>query len=194
MTHCTMDDLVALRANEGSVWARAHLERCDTCRAELEGLYQRIAQLRALPVRAPARDRWQVVRDQVVAKRQRRRREWAGWSLAAAAGLAAILIFRPFAPGIASADEIAQAQQASAQLESTLHQYGPDGRVESGSAASLAAQLEDQIAAVDGVINRLGSANGAVREDSVAAMWRQRVQLMRQLVQVRVTRASYVGL
>jgi hypothetical protein len=26
------------------------------------------------------------------------------------------------------------------------------------------------------------------------AMWRQRVQLMRQLVQVRVTRASYVGL
>jgi hypothetical protein len=66
--------------------------------------------------------------------------------------------------------------------------------VESGSAASLAAQLEDQIAAVDGVINRLGSANGAVREDSVAAMWRQRVQLMRQLVQVRVTRVSYVGL
>jgi predicted anti-sigma-YlaC factor YlaD len=56
MTHCTMDDLVALRANEGSVWARAHLERCEACRAELEGLYQRVAQLKALPVRAPRRD------------------------------------------------------------------------------------------------------------------------------------------
>ncbi|HXH62633.1 MAG TPA: hypothetical protein VNG95_00550 [Gemmatimonadales bacterium] len=194
MTHCTMDDLVALRASEGSVWARKHLETCDACRVELEALFQRVAQLRALPARSPARDRWQVVREQVVAQRHQRRREWAGWSLAVAAGLAAIVIFRPFAPGIASADELAQAQQASAQLESTLHQYGPDGRVESGSAASLAGQLEDQIAAVDGVINRLGNASGAVREDSVVAMWRQRVQLMRQLVQVRVTRASYVGL
>jgi predicted anti-sigma-YlaC factor YlaD len=194
VTHCTMDDLVALRANEGSVWARKHLEACDACRAELDALYQRIAQLRALPARSPARDRWQVVREQVVAQRHQRRRAWAGWSLAAAAALSAIVIFRPFAPGIAAADEVAQAQRASAQLESTLHQYSPDGRVESGSSASLAAQLEDQIASVDGVINRLGNANGAVREDSVVGMWRQRVQLMRQLVQVRVTRASYVGL
>src|SRR2546422_7334854 len=26
--HCTMDDLLALRANEGSAWARRHLDEC----------------------------------------------------------------------------------------------------------------------------------------------------------------------
>src|SRR2546425_12071391 len=58
MMHCTMDDLLALRAGEGSAWARQHAAGCAVCRAELEALYQRVAQLKALPVRRPARDRW----------------------------------------------------------------------------------------------------------------------------------------
>ena len=52
MMHCTLEELLALRANEGSVWARQHLEACPACRAELEALYQRVAQLKALPVPA----------------------------------------------------------------------------------------------------------------------------------------------
>ena len=63
MMHCTMDDLLALRAGEGSAWARQHAAGCAACRAELEALYQRVAQLKALPARGPARDRWPVVRD-----------------------------------------------------------------------------------------------------------------------------------
>src|SRR3989449_5457300 len=58
MMHCTMDDVLALAAGEGSAWARQHVAGCAACRAELEALYQRVARLKALPARRPARDRW----------------------------------------------------------------------------------------------------------------------------------------
>ena len=69
MMHCTMDDVLALRAGEGSAWARQHAAGCAACRAELEALYQRVAQLKALPARGPARDRWPAVRDAVLRSR-----------------------------------------------------------------------------------------------------------------------------
>src|SRR3989441_2992991 len=73
MMHCTMDDVLALAAGEGSAWARQHVAGCAACRAELEALYQRVARLKALPARRPARDRWPAVRDAVLAERRRRR-------------------------------------------------------------------------------------------------------------------------
>ena len=88
MMHCTIDDLLAFKENEASGWARQHLETCPACRAELEALYQRIAALKALPVRRPARDRWPAVRDTLRAQRRRQRRRWGAWSLSAAAGIA----------------------------------------------------------------------------------------------------------
>jgi hypothetical protein len=190
MTHCTMDDLLALRANEGSVWARKHLESCTECQQGLEALYQRVAQLKALPPRAPSRDAWPAIRAAVLEERHRRRRRWTGWSLAAAATVAGLMIFRPFMPATASADELAQAQHTSAQLESTLRQYQPEGRVERGRAAALAAQIEDQLAVIDGQLAQAGP----TRPDALLELWQERVNLMHQLVQVRVVRASYVGL
>ena len=194
MMHCTMDDLLALRAGEGSVWARQHLDACPACRAELEALYQRIAQLKALPALSPARDRWPAVRDLLRGERERRRRKWSAWGLAAAAVLAGVIVFRPFGGGReAYADELAQAKQQSATLESALQRYDPDGRVSSGRQAALAAQLEDEIAAIDGqlaLVDRMARA----REAELIELWQQRVDLMQRLVQVRVTRASYVGL
>ena len=53
MMHCTMEDLGALRAGEASVWARRHITTCAACRAEMEALYQRVAQLKALPALRP---------------------------------------------------------------------------------------------------------------------------------------------
>ena len=190
MTHCTMDDLLALKANEGSVWARKHVESCAACRNELEALYQRIAQLKALPSRAPARDRWPEIRASVVAVRHRRNRRWVAWSMAAAAALAGVMVFRPFAPPSASAEDLAQARAASAQLENQLRSPEVVGRVVSGRDAALIAQIEDQIAAIDGQL--AGRRSDAV--DAQLQLWQQRVDLMNQLVQVRVVRASYVGL
>lgn len=190
MTHCTMDDLLALRANEGSAWARKHLEACAECRNDLEALYQRVAQLKALPSRSPARDRWPEIRASVTAARQRRNRRWVEWSMAAAAVLAGVLVFRPFTPPSASAEDLAQARAASAQLENQLRSPQVEGRVVSGRDAALIAQIEDQIAEIDGQL----AAQGADRVDAQLQLWQQRVDLMNQLVQVRVVRASYVGL
>src|SRR5213595_1091053 len=108
MMHCTMDDLLALRAGEASGWARSHAEGCAECQAELDALYQRIAQLKALPARRPARDRWPAVRDAVLAERRRRRERWGVSGLAAAAALAGVLVFRPFWTKPVDAAELAR--------------------------------------------------------------------------------------
>jgi len=190
--HCTMDDLLALRDGEASVWARRHVEECAACRAELDGLYQRVAQLKALPALRPPRDRWGVVRDTIVAQRTQRRRRWAGYGLATAAAIVGLMVLGPMSGNIGIADELAQAKQQSAQLESTLQDYDPESRVMSGREAEITARLEDQIAQVDGRLADLDAQ--AAREAQLVDLWRQRVQLMEQLVQVRVTRARYVGL
>lgn len=194
MMHCTMEDLVALRANEGSVWARQHVEACPACRAELEALHQRIAQLKALPARRPPRDRWPVVREAIRARQRRARRRWEVWSLAAAAGIAALLVFRPFWSRGVDAAELEDVKEQSATLEAELERYGPDGRVMSGRSAALAAALEDRIAVIDGELVRLGTTQARTGPAELVQLWQQRVDLMQQLVSVRVTRASYVGL
>lgn len=192
MMHCTMDDLVAVRDGEGSVWARRHVAECGTCRGELDALYQRVAQLKALPALRPPRDRWQAVRAVIAAERGRRRRRWMRAGLALAATLAGLMVVGPMMRGRGYADELAQVKQHSAQLEDTLQMYDLNGRVMSGGEADLTARLEDQIAALDGVLAQLDES--ATQQARLVDLWRQRVDLMQQLVQVRVTRANYVGL
>ena len=53
----------------------------------------------------------------------------------------------------------------------------------------LASALEDRIAVIDGQL-----AEQQAKEMAALNLWRQRADLMQQLVQVRVTRANYVGL
>ena len=190
--HCTMDDLLALKDGEGSVFARRHLEDCAACRAELEALYQRVAQLKAMPVLRSPRDRWSVVRQTIVAQRTEHRRRWTGTGLAIAAALIGVMVIGPAFGNTGIAEELAQAKQRSAQLESTLQDYDPENRVMSGREAELTARLEDQIAQVDGRLAELDAL--AAREAQLVDLWRQRVDLMQRLVQVRVARAKYVGL
>lgn len=192
--HCTMDDLLALRAGEASVWARRHVEDCAACRAELDNVYQRVAQLKALPALRPPRDRWSIVRDAVRLEQSRRRRTWGVWSLAAAAALAGIL----FAPGLGSNGtlhaELSQAKDQSATLEDQLQNYDVDGRVLTGRMAARVAELEDQIAVIDGDLARRGSLKPQAQDAELVKLWQQRVDLMRKLVNVRVSNARYVGL
>ena len=192
MMHCTMDDLVAVQAGEGSVWSRRHLETCPACRAELEALYQRIAQLKALPARRPARDQWPAVLETIRGHRRGRRRRWGVGSVAAAAGVAALLVFRPFWSKSADGADLARVKQQSATIEAQLERYDPESRVMSGRSAALAAALEDRIAAVDGEL--AGAGPTEPRSAELLKLWQQRVDLMQQLMSVRVTRASYVGL
>jgi hypothetical protein len=190
--HCTIEDLVALRDGEGSVWARRHVEECAECQAERERLYQRVAQLKALPALRPPRDRWQAIRDTVVAERSRKRQRWMRGGLAVAAAVAGLMVVRPMVQKPVLADDLAQAKQQSAQLETSLRDYDSDSRVMSGREADLTAQLEDQIAVLDGQLSQLGDSGSA--DAQLVNLWRQRVDLMQQLMQVHVTRAKYVGL
>ena len=194
MMHCTMADLLALRAGAASLWARRHLEECAACRAELEALYQRVAQLKALPAQRPARDRWPAVREAVLAGRRRRRGRWGLWSLAAAAAVAGLIALRPIWTNRLDAAELARVKQQSATLEQALGGYDPDARVTSGRSAALAAALEDRIAVIDGELARLGAPRAQPGSAGLVKLWQQRVDLMQQLVRVRVTRAAYVGL
>ncbi len=190
--HCTIEDLVALRDGEGSVWARRHVEVCAECQAERERLYQRVAQLKALPTLRPPRDRWHTIRDTVLAERSRRRQRWLRSGLAVAAALAGLVIVYSMVKPPAYADDLAQAKQQSAQLETVLRDYDSDSRVMSGREADLTAQLEDQIASLDGQLAQFG--DSGVGEAQLVDLWRQRVGLMQRLMQVHVTRAKYVGL
>jgi len=193
--HCTIDDLLAFKENEASAWARQHLESCPACRAELDALYQRIAALKALPVRRPARDRWPAVRDTLRAEeRRRQRRRWGAWTLSAAAGIALLLLIRPGPGGRVDAAELERVKQQSATLEAELERYDPDARVTSGRTAALAAALEDRIAVIDGELAQVGTPEAPVRRAELVKLWQERVDAMQQLMTVHVTRVAYVGL
>ena len=194
MMHCTIDDLLAFKENEASAWARQHLESCPACRAELDALYQRIAALKALPVRRPARDRWPAVRAALRVEERRRRRRWGAWSLSAAAGIALLLLIRPGPAGRVDAAELERVKQQSATLEAELERYDPDQRVTSGRTAALAAALEDRIAIIDGELAQVGMPEAPVRGAELVKLWQERVDAMQQLMTVHVTRAAYVGL
>lgn len=190
--HCTIEDLVAVRDGEGSVWARRHVEQCAECQAERERLYQRVAQLKALPALHPPRDRWLAIRNTVLAARARKRQHWLRAGLAVAAALGGLMIVIPMVQSPTHAQELAIVKDSSAQLETALRDYDSDSRVMSGREADLTAQLEDQIAALDGQLAQFGAS--ASSDAQLVDLWRQRVDLMQQLMQVHVTRAKYVGL
>src|SRR2546428_13667787 len=120
--NCTMEPLVGGRDGEGSAGPRRHLEDCAACRAELDALYQRVAQLKALPALRPPRDRWDVVRAELVATQRRRRRWWGTMRLAAAAAGAGLIVFRPWGGGHTPHPRLAQAQQRGPPREAALQQ------------------------------------------------------------------------
>lgn len=194
MMHCTMEDLGALRAGEASVWARRHITTCTQCQAELERLYQRVAQLKALPALRPPRDRWPAIQSVLRAERAKKRRTWGAWtgSLALAATIAAIMLLRPSTGDDGKLyAELNQAKQQSATLEDSLKQYDTDGVVLSGHAAAVVAELEDRISALDG---SLAQQTEGMQDAQLVKLWQERVGLMRELMNARATRVRYVGL
>jgi len=194
MIHCTMEDLVGLKDGEGSAWSKRHLGECPVCQKEFEALHQRVAQLRALATLNPPRDRWPVIRAEVIAARRKKWLVRSGWvSLALAASLAGVIAVRGVRTeqaGVAERQALNSLVSRSQQLEETLREYDPSHRVMSAATAGAVADLEDRIAAVDA---ELGDQPRMSRNDAVG-LWRQRVQLMEGLVNVHVAKATYSGM
>ncbi len=194
LKHLTMSELIALRDNEGTAAAHEHLSGCEACTAEFERLHQRVAALKSLPEFRPPRDRWDVVRTQLVAERRRTYR-WLGLSGMAAAAVAALAIGISQV-GMRSAEAAVEQQMAdliteSGRLEGVLHTVGQQGRVMNGITAAAIADLEDRIALIDA-----GISEAQVRRyttDDMRGLWEQRVSLMGALVNTHVQQVGYVG-
>jgi hypothetical protein len=198
--HCTMSELLALRAGEGTAWAREHLEGCGFCQRELELLHGRVAALRALPAIRPPRDRWTVVREQAAREQRGSKLRRAAWgALALAASVTLMVGVRalnaphglPGAEAAALTPELTELMARSRELEAALENYGTDGRVLNARAAGIIAGLEDRIAVVDAGIVQAGGRPDT--RDDLVDLWRSRVDLMDALVNAHVTRAAYVG-
>lgn len=200
MTHLSLETLVGLRgpgSEPGESAARQHLDACPECRDEMERLHQRVARLKALPPLRPARDRWPGIAVRVQAERRRRRSRVAGLAgLAAAASIAIAIGVAPLLTPEVSADSerIEQIMARSRALEGALHRYDPESRVLDGRTAGIAHELEDRIARVDQELEMTELLDRRPREAELLRLWRERVGLLDALVDVRVTRASNVGL
>ncbi len=196
MTHLTMAQLVALRepgSDLGDAMARRHLDGCPTCQAELERLHQRVARLKALPTLRPPRDRWPEVQTRLRNDRRRQRRQWLGLGgLVLAASVTLAVVVEPEKASAESA--ISEAISLSQQLEDVLQSYNPDARVLNGRTERIASALEERIAAIDWQLEMTELLENQAREDASLRLWRERVGLLDALVDVRVTRASNVGL
>ena len=204
MTHLTMEQLLALRepgSEPGAAAARAHVEGCAACAAELDRLHQRVARLRALPTLTPARDRWPAVQARRRAERRMVVLKRAGIAtLAMAASLAGFALVRPAQapagqPTAVVATELAEVKENSQALEGVLQAYNLEGRVVDGHTARIAGVLEDRIAEVDQQLQAAELERSAATHDrELLQLWRERVGLLDALVDVHVTRASNVGL
>ena len=196
LIHCTMEELLAIRGGEGSRAALRHLDDCDDCRDELERVHQRIAALKSLPALRPPRDRWSVVRDQVLADRARKRRTMTGWvALAAAASLALAAGVTRLLPLATNAEpqELVVLVEEAEELEGLLRMFEPRSRVVNGRVATAIAEIEDRLMAVDSRLAQVRSMPMGDPRGDLIILWRQRVDLMDVLVRMHATNSTYIG-
>ena len=195
--HLSLEQLLQLEepgAEPGVASARAHLERCESCRLEADRLLQRSARLRALSSLRPPRDGWPALRARLEAERRARYiRRMALVGLAAAATLAVAVLLRPAPRAAGTSPEVVAVMDRSQRLERFLQAYDPESRVIDGATARAAGNLEDRIAAVDRDLEAAQLLDERQREEAMLQLWRQRVGLLDALVDVHMTQASAVG-
>ena len=167
------------------------------------------AGLRALPDTMPPRAVWERIREQadaeglLVAHKQPARRPWyLGMGLAAAAALVAIALnplqttvemepgeivpsTLPSNPPIESRLNVLRAE--SSQLEGELASMPAAPRVRRAGTAASIADITDRIAAID---FQLSDSEVRLSPDEEEIFWRERVRLMKLLVQLRYAQAQ----
>jgi hypothetical protein len=193
LIHCTMDELLAIRDGQGSQGALRHLDECDECCHELELLHQRVAALKALPSLRPPRDRWSVVREEVLAQRARTRRRFGGWLTAAAAASVALAIgFGGLVtPAAQEPDPLAELVSEAQMLERALRTMRPETRVLTGRIAGAVAALEDRLELLD--VRFEQARVQRLSREKVIVLWQERVGLMDALVNVHARPVILIG-
>lgn len=174
-----------------------------TVRAELEQLRSRRARLQALPALQPGSDLWPDVRAAAETVREPRRLRVRSVVLGLAAGLALLALGlrlssigqserEPQATlGTPAAALTPELREESARLERLLSALPRQPRVMTAATAGTIAGLEDHVASID---QRLSlAAAGRMELAYREALWRERVDVMTALVQVRYAQAQDLG-
>ncbi len=208
--HASTEQLLSLRDARGGGgadgFAGQHVQACADCREQLASLRLRREALRALPALLPQSDPWQAIEARataaaVPAERSRSPALWWSMGLAASVFLAALLSMlwpavQPDGPAQlaleqpatrpATRDLVAESQRLEQLLRAVSHQP----RVVNAGTADTIAQLEDRIALLDYGLSVSGGVQ--LTPADANALWRQRIDLMNSLVQVRVAQARRV--
>ncbi len=163
--------------------------------------------LRSLPETMPPRDVWSRIREQAEAEglltqtAARKHNKWyAGVGLAAAVVMAAVMM-----PGImpttgnnpavpdnqvtnaADLSDLGVLQAYSRQLESDLRALPAEPRVARAGTVATMSEIEDRIAAID---YQLNDTSMEMTEGDREIFWRERVRLMKLLLQLRYAQAQ----
>lgn len=202
--HATTEQLLSLRDGDAvDAAVNAHVASCAHCQGALAAAVRVRAELRALPALEPPHDLWGAIAlAGLPGARRRRPATWrvlGGVAAGFVLGMALILSMnsreadRP-APGTttdlvastpaparsASATSRAELVATSQQLEAALRALPAAPRVTRTSTALTIDELHDRIQQVDLVLG-----DPRLDTESERRLWRQRVQLMNTLVQVR---------
>jgi len=161
--------------------------------------------LRQLPETMPPRHVWRRIREQGQAegllaepKAQRRNKWYAGAGLAAAVLMAAVMIpgvqqppgrVVPDTPVTNSTDlsNLAVLQAWSRRLESDLRALPAEPRVARAGTVATISELENRVAAID---YQLNDPTAEWAEGDKEIFWRERVRLMKLLLQLRYAQAQ----
>jgi hypothetical protein len=209
--HARIDHLLSLRDGEPvDVAVRSHVESCDECaqaKASLDTMRRRLA---ALPTVAAPTDGWERLRDRIDANRRPASSPRRGGAVAIAAscamlGVLAGMLLRetgPSAPRLVAApeevatsrtpDAIDELRDRSRVLEEVLAALPARPAVERARTAVPIDTLEDQVQWVDHQLSLTAASQAApdVRE----RLWRERVEIMSTLVQLRYVESQRVAL
>ncbi|MCH9696382.1 MAG: hypothetical protein K0U72_17840 [Gammaproteobacteria bacterium] len=156
-----------------------------------------------LPETMPPRDVWHRIREQAEAegllnapKAATQRRWYAGVGLAAAAVLAVVLmpvapesVVVPEGPTTNSTDlsGVRALMVQSQQLERDLRSLPAEPRVARAGTVATISEIEDRIAAID---YQLNDPSAQIAEGDKEIFWRERVRLMKLLLQLRYAQAQ----
>ena len=165
--------------------------------------------LKALPETMPPRDVWQRIREQgeaegLLSQRNVMRRPstwYAGFGVAAAAVLAAVIVpgLWPQSPDMTTVptnavttspvqlNALQTLMNESRQLESSLRALPNAPAVQRASTMATVADLEDRIAAID---YQLNDPSVDMSDEDRELFWRERVRLMKSLLQLRYAQAQ----
>ena len=196
--HARLDQLLSLRDGEpvdGRV--AAHVPGCDDCAAALSGASRLRDRLRALPVAAADDGRgWVDVQARLAARKRGLRRRATVASLAAAASVATLALLAalrfqesptaPAAPAAATA-AVAELRIRSQALEAMLAALPERPAVARAATAVPIDNLESQVQWLD---HQLSTSAEAMPPTQAERLWRDRVEVMNSLVQLRYVEAQ----